>query len=205
MDTPKPGPSGSSSEDLERAKQLSKALRGAQPAAPGTVTPAYVSFGQLKAPAAAPAPAPSASRPSQPLLVRREPVKAPSGGFGPGAWNRLLDASVAAVGAEAAFLMDPHGLIVSARGPGVSEELEGTGARLMAAFDQADRIGSGHSTLSMTVETPRGTLHGLRLAQPDASFLTLAIVVGSGLTAERLARLMTLVNAATATEPVGER
>jgi hypothetical protein len=134
-------------------------------------------------------------------MTRREPIKAPAGGFGAAAWNKLLDACVVAVGADAAFLMDPHGLIVSARGPAVSEELEGVGAKLMVAFDQADRIGEAHSTLSMTVETARGTLHGLRLSQADGTLLTLGLVVMAGLTGERQARLLTLVTAATLAEP----
>jgi hypothetical protein len=71
----------------------------------------------------------------------------------------------------------------------------------MVAFDQADRIGGTNSTLSMTVETARGTLHGLRLAQTDNSFLTLALIVSAGLTGERLARLIALISAATVTDP----
>lgn len=203
MDNSKPASSGSCSEDLERAKDLSRHLRGPGGAATPqvTVTSPYVSFPRPEpvppAPARVTAQVSSpASRPSLPLMPRREPLKAPVTGFGPQAWNRLLDACVAAVAADAAFIMDPNGLVVSSRGPKVGEELEAVGARLMVAFDQADRIEGSQGTLSMTVETARGSIHGLRLRQPDGSVLTLGLVVPSGLTADRQARVLALVAAA---------
>jgi hypothetical protein len=130
-----------------------------------------------------------------PLLTRREPLKAPSAGFGPEGWNKLLDACVAVTGAEAALLMDPHGLIIASRGPRQGEELEVVGARLMVAFEQADRIDGQRSTLSMSFELPRGTVQGLRLIQPDGA-LTLGLIVPGGLSAERQQRLVTLIAAA---------
>jgi hypothetical protein len=129
-------------------------------------------------------------------MARREALRAPATDFGPQAWNRLLDGCAAAVAAEAAFLMDPHGLVVAARGPRPAGEVEAVGARLMVALDQADRIEDAQSALAITVESPRGSLHGLRLTQPDGSFLTLGLVVPGGLTAERQARLLGVVAAA---------
>lgn len=198
MDNSKPASSGNCSEDLERAKDLSRALKGSGHGAAGGSTSPYVAFPQRAEAPAAPSrvSATYVSRPSLPLMARREPLKAPAGGFGAQLWNRLLDASVAAASAEAAFLMDPNGLVVSARGPRVGEELEAVGARLMIAFDQADRIEGGQQTLSMTVETPRGSLFGLRLRQSEGGVLTLGLVVPGGLTADRQARVLALVAAA---------
>ena len=207
MDNSKPASSGSCSEDLERAKDLSRHLKGSAHGGPAAVASPYVTFPKAEPPPPAPgrvsahvtaAPA----RPSLPLMPRREPLKAPATGFGPQAWNRLLDACLAAVAAEAAFLMDPNGLVVASRGPRVSDELEAVGARLMVAFDQADRIdGGGEGTLSMTVESAKGSLHGLRLRQPDGGILTLGLVVPGGLTADRQARVVALVAAAGADNP----
>jgi hypothetical protein len=210
MDRSKPAPSASSSDDLERARQLSQRLKGTAGSAPAASSP-YVSFGaraEAPAPAAPPAvgrvapPVPPAqSRPSLPLMARREPLRAPAAGFGPQAWNRLLDGCATAVAADAAFLMDPHGLVVAARGPRATEEVEAVGARLMVAFDQADRIEGAQGALTLTVESPRGSLHGLRLRQPDGSFLTLGLVVPGGLTAERQARVLAVVTASASSEP----
>jgi hypothetical protein len=138
---------------------------------------------------------PAPARPSLPLLSRREPLRAPATGFGPLAWNRLLDGCAATVAADAAFIMDPHGLVVASRGPRSHEEVEAVGARLMVAFEQADHIEGGTVTLSLTVESPRGSLHGLRLKLPDGSHLTLGLLVPGGLTGERQARLVALVAA----------
>ncbi|MFZ5444626.1 MAG: hypothetical protein ACOZQL_31825 [Myxococcota bacterium] len=255
MERPKPGPSGSSSDDLELARALSRRLRGGAGAATQSA-PGYASFGAqpppppLAAPIPAPAvatpvvpviapvvaaiapphavsrPAPSAPRPSPPrpgsprptpappppamsapkpvpavspaatlpLMTRREAIKAPEVGFGAEAWNKLLDACARATLAEAAFLMDPAGLIIGARGPKAGADLEGVGARLMVAFEQADQIDGTHSTLSMSVEMHRGTLHGVRLAS-DGAFLTLGLIIPGGLTAERQQRLLALLTA----------
>jgi hypothetical protein len=114
------------------------------------------------------------------------------------AWNRLLDGCAATVGADTAFLMDPHGLVVASRGGRDAAELEGVGARLMVAFEQADHIEGGPVTLSLTVESPRGTLHGLRLKLPEGGLLTLGLLVPGGLTADRQARLLALVAASAA-------
>lgn len=203
MDNSKPASSGSCSDDLARARDLSRALRSQGQAPAVAPTSGYVSFPQ-RPPEAPPAPSRVAAhvtaaptRASLPLMVRREPLKAPVTGFGPNAWNRLLDACVAAVAADAAFLMDPNGLIVASRGQKANDELEAIGARLMLAFDHADRI-EEQGTLSMTVESVRGSLHGLRLRQAEGAVLTLGLLVPSGLTAERQARVLSLVTAAAA-------
>lgn len=204
MDRPKPGPNAASSDDLERARLLSRRLRGVGAPGASAAEPGYVSFAPRIAPAPpaapraarpAPTPAPPPPPPSTvPLRARREPLNAPSAGFGPDGWNKLLDACVVTTGAEAALLMDPHGLIIASRGPAASDELEVVGARLMVAFEQADRIDGQRSTLSISVELPRGTVHGLRLERPDGA-LTLGLIVPGGLSGERQARLLALISA----------
>lgn len=191
MDRTKPGPSASSSDDLERARAASQRLKGT--IAAKAAEPGYVSFSR-PAPSAPPPP----PRPSMvPLVTRREPIKGPDAGFGAGGWNKLLDACLQTVGAEAAFLMDPHGLIIASRGARPSEQLEAVGARLMVAFEQADRIGADADeampALSMSVELPHGTLHGQRLVQPEGVLL-LGLIIPGGLSAERQARLMALLS-----------
>jgi len=207
MNRPSSGPNDNSSDDLERARSASRRLRGpAAPMAPSAGGTGYVTFaaprppqGQPPAPVAArpgvPM-APPAARPSAvPMMTRREPIKAPTAGFGPDGWNKLLDACAAVTGAEVALLMDPHGLIIASRGPRQGDDVEAVGARLMVAFEQADRIDGQRSTLSMSFELPRGTVQGLRLTQPDGA-LTLGLIVPGGLSAERQHRLMTLIAAA---------
>jgi hypothetical protein len=83
------------------------------------------------------------------------------------------------------------------RGPKVSEGLEAVGARLMVAFEQADLVvGEGEQlALSISLELPRGTLHGLRLVQPEG-VLVLGLIIPGGLTAERQERLQALLHAA---------
>lgn len=179
MDKPKPAPSGSCSDDLAAARASSQRLRGQARAVP--TSGGYVSF---------PSRATVAPRPSVPLMARRRPLLAPDTRFGPDGWNTLLEACVAAAAADGAFLMDPAGLIVASRGP---HEFEAMGARLMSAFEQADHIDGARGTLSLSIETPRGTLFGLRLAQPEGTFLTLGFTIPAGLTAERQARLVSIV------------
>lgn len=201
----KPGnPSDSSSDDLERAKSLSRTLTAGGPTAPPPAASAhrYVSFAP-RAPvrSAAPAPphvspvhAPPAHPPSPPPPAKRELVAAPAAGFGPAAWDALLDACVSAARAQAAFLMDPHGLVVSSKGTS-ADPLEMVGSRLMLAFEQADRIGQ-ERTLSLSAETAKGTLFGMRLVQSDGSFLLLGVVVPGGLLADRQHQLVALVGRA---------
>ncbi len=175
--------------------QLAAPSRGS-PFAPRPPLVAPLAARPAPPPPVPPAPVPPAPRPSSvPLMTRREPLKAPSAGFGADSWNKLLDACVAVTGAEAALLMDPHGLIITSRGPRQGDELEVVGARLMVAFEQADRIDGQRSTLSMAFELPRGTVQGLRLIQPDG-VLTLGLIVPGGLSAERQNRLVSLIAAA---------
>jgi hypothetical protein len=191
MDKSKPASSGSCSDDLAQARAASRRLRG-EGGGSNVASSGFVTFTSAPTPPPAKPPVP---KPSVPLMTRRRPLNAPSAGFGPESWNTLLETCCAAVAADAAFLMDPAGLIISSR-EREADGLEAVGARLMVAFEQADRIDGQPTTLSLSIETPRGTLFGLRLAQPDAGFLTLGFSIPAGLTAERQARLVTIVGSA---------
>jgi predicted regulator of Ras-like GTPase activity (Roadblock/LC7/MglB family) len=196
MDRPKPAPNASSSDDLAQARQASQRLRAGQRTDPAAGEQGYVSLGArgpVPPPPRIATPVPPAPRPSVPLMTRRQALRAPAAGFGPDAWNALLDAALSTVNGEAAVLMSPNGLIIASRGPRAGDELEAVGARLMVAFEQADRIDGEHATLSMSMEMPRGTLHGVRLAQPDGGFLTMGLLISRGLTAERQGRLLALL------------
>jgi hypothetical protein len=194
MNPLKPGPNASSSDDLAQARALSRALREGAGAGAQKVSP-YVTFPHaLK-------PAPAVSRPTEvpsaPLLTRREPLEAPRAEFGARTWNSLLEAAAKAVSADAAFLMNSQGLLVASRGSPV-EELEALGARLMVVLAEADRLNDAHSgeMLSLTLESPKGTIHGVRLRESEDSGLTLGLLIASGLTAERQARLVQVLTAA---------
>jgi hypothetical protein len=66
-----------------------------------------------------------------------EPPAIAPGGFGAGVFTPLLEWACRAASADAAFLMDPHGLVVAAVGSLTPDEAEAYGARLMIALDHA--------------------------------------------------------------------
>lgn len=173
-------PNGSSSDDLQRARELSRSLMGDAKPAPAASSP-YVSFGARPPPPSAPAP-----------VVRPRPVSAPSTDFGTGEWDALLDACLSATRAELAMITDAHGLVIANRGDSATP-VEAIASHLLRAFEQADRT-SPSPTLSLSAETERGTVHGVRLIQPDKAFLLLALVVPGGLSAERQSSLWSVLS-----------
>ncbi len=181
-------PNGSSSDDLERARALSRSLMGepaASGSAPVTSSP-YVSFGPPR-PLAPPAPA----APPAPVMIRPRPVSAPATNFGTAEWDVLLDACLKATNAELSMIADPQGLVIASCGS-TSLPVEGIASHLLLAFEQADRS-SAAPTLSLSAETERGTIHGIRLAQPDGTFLLLALVIPGGLSPERQSALWSVL------------
>lgn len=148
----------------------------ARPAAPieATQLPRQAAPRPAAAPAATPPPAP----PSGPALSAPpaiEPLRLPDD-FGPVGWNRVLDACLHASQGESALLMDPAGLVVAARGLRPTEELEGIGARLMIAFEQAEAIEGSGSVKLATLELASLTLFGARLEAHGAR-LTLGVLI----------------------------
>jgi len=79
--------------------------------------------------------------------------------------------------AELAFLLDAQGLVVANRGPGSSEEVEGMGARLLAAMDQVRRLAPpGAAAPAVNVEMGARWLTGFALALPDGTGVMLGLV-----------------------------
>ncbi|MGE0321652.1 MAG: hypothetical protein AB7K71_16130 [Polyangiaceae bacterium] len=93
--------------------------------------------------------------------------------FGAEAWNQLLDGCMGIARADAAFLMEPQGLVVAARGRLTADVAEGIGARLMLALDQAAQMSPGKSH-TVCVEFDGRWLTGVRLSVGDTQ-LTLGV------------------------------
>lgn len=93
--------------------------------------------------------------------------------FGAEAWNQLLDGCMGIAQADAAFLMEPQGLVVAARGRLSADVAEGIGARLMLALDQAAQMSPGKSH-TVCVEFEGRWLTGVRLKVGDTQ-LTLGV------------------------------
>lgn len=202
MTQPKSVPNASSSDDLAQAKTLSHALHEAAPAAEaGAASPPYVSLAQLAKADQKPVLPPPPS--GGPLLTHRMALEAPASDFGATTWNALLDACSHAVAASSAFLMTPQGLVIASRGRAAehSDVLEAMGAHVMIAFEHADQLDPATfgEMLSLTLESAHGTVHSVRLRQADDSRLTLGLIIPTGLTAERQARLVRVLTANTPT------
>lgn len=93
--------------------------------------------------------------------------------FGADAWNQLLDGCLGIAQADSAFLMEPQGLVVAARGRLSADVAEGIGARLMLALDQAAQMSPGKSH-TVCVEFDGRWLTGVRLSVGDTQ-LTLGV------------------------------
>lgn len=142
--------------DLETARRLSQSL--AKP---------YNSDGEPGVPALARAPrfsARGAAEQRRKLVERKAAQTQGEREYGPAAWNSLLDACVAAVGAEAAFALSANGLLVALRGQGSAAELEPLGAQLLAMMDQAERIEQRQEgPASVAIRLGQRWLAGVRL------------------------------------------
>ena len=93
--------------------------------------------------------------------------------FGADAWNQLLDGCIGIAQADSAFLMEPQGLVVAARGRLSADVAEGIGGRLMLALDQAAQMSPGKSH-TVCVEFDGRWLTGVRLTVGD-TLLTLGV------------------------------
>lgn len=101
----------------------------------------------------------------------------PSSGFGAVAWNDFLAECARVSHAEMALLMDPSGLIVGGRGALPQDEMQGVGARLMMAFEQADSMDDKGSSPALALDLSGGVMYGFRLAASDGGRFTLGIFV----------------------------
>ncbi len=208
MDPKRSDSSASSSDDLEQARRLTRALRGGSAPAASEAQPGYVRFAAPR-PATPPPPPPpvptaAAAPPVPPApAAPRQLQKAPEG-FGSAGWNKLLGECLAVSGAESAFVMDPQGLVVACQGARSAVELEAVGSRLMLALEQADAIEGGPSGLSVSLESEKGTLWGARLSQEGGPLL-LGLFVPAGLAPDRQRALFAVLARAGASGPVTSR
>ena len=163
-----------SSSDLDLAREISRRLTGAP-------------FSRARASAPEPTPRVGVAAPDPSGFVslrRNDPVPAPVPTptptprvFGAGGWENLLEWTLAATGSEAAFLMDPHGLVVACRGPLPAGQAERLGARLMVALDQARRMApTEEEDISVTVQFGEVFLTGFAAPLSDGILLTAGLV-----------------------------
>ncbi|MBL0311501.1 MAG: hypothetical protein IPP78_02060 [Holophagaceae bacterium] len=172
-------PNANCSDDLAAACGLSNRLSGGKQ--PSDTPPAEpLRYTRLLRPAAPASPAAHASNApsavSKPESSRTiNPM--PSAGFGAVAWNNFLAECALESHAEMALLMDPSGLIVGGRGALPQDEMQGVGARLMMAFEQADSMDENGASPAIALDLSRGVMYGFRLAESDGGRFTLGIFV----------------------------
>lgn len=171
-----------SSSDLERAREMSRRLAAGssgRPDAPspsrragiGVAAPDPAGFVRLRRPA------PRSTAASAPPVAADRPLRVAA--FGGEGWDAILDWTLEATGAGAAFLMDPHGLVVACRGPLPSGQAEGLGARLMLALDQAAKMvppGEESADLSVAVQFGEVLLTGFLAPLADGTVLTAGLI-----------------------------
>ncbi len=173
-----------SSSDLELARALSRLLSeppaGARRAGPlpnlADVEPAdpsrFLRFRKTGRPATVPPPEPAQVRaPSSP-----PPPQIDARGFGAGVFTPLLEWGLEAAAAEAAFLMDPHGLVVASIGRLGVGEAEAFGARLMVSLEHARAMaGPDPGEAAVVVEAGGRTLTAFTARAFDGTELTLGL------------------------------
>lgn len=166
--------SGSSSDDLERARRASRRLAGQSQAGADKDGEGYVRF---SAEAFVAAPKEVARRPEAPQ-------------FGPALWNSMLDECLAATGAEVAFVTDENALVVAVRGDMDMSLVQGIGARLVIAFEQASQMSeSGSVSQSLAIELGERWLTGLRIRRGEGQLFTVG-VLGNNVVTRETRRMM---------------
>jgi len=91
-------------------------------------------------------------------------------------WSALLGWIRAMCSADAAFLIDRRGLLVASSGDIASDRAEGMGARLVLAFEHADRMeDASQRSRSMVIDFGSGVLTGIRIPLPEGETLFLGI------------------------------
>lgn len=146
--------SAGSSDDLELARRISRRLRG-QAVSPGRGSPGYIRFSAAG------------------FVSRAEPASS----FGPAVWNEMLDRCNRESSSELAFVMDSQGLVVASRGTMDESLVEGIGARLLIAFEQADQMSElGAASQSIAIEIGRRWLTGFRIRRGEERVFTVGVL-----------------------------
>lgn len=159
-----------SSSDLEAARRISERLAGPVEVAETPAAPTYVRFAAAardEDPGEAPA-----SFPSPPELDLRS-----LDAFGDEHWNEFLEWIARASRADAAFVMDVHGLSIAAFGALRPEEIDMMGTRLMIAFEQAARMREGDDHVgAIMIEFGEQRLTGITVWIDENLVFTIGIV-----------------------------
>lgn len=151
-------------DDLERAREISRRLKGGPDAEPGTEAAGsrFVAFRAARV-----GTVPASMAPLEP--------EGPSTGRAP--WDRFLSWARLLTQAEAAFVLDEHGLVIAVHGTLPMEELERIGARLLAALEQARKMYVAEpSTPSVNIALGGRWLNGLSVTGADGSPAVLGLV-----------------------------
>lgn len=174
-----------SSSDLDSARELSRNLVSARAGSPSPAPPPddYVRFTFSSVVRRGVAGGPGLRRPATVEPEAQRPESATT-------WDEFLARSLPAAQGEAAFLMDAQGLLVAGCGPIPAADLEGIGARLMAALEHARKmqLEEGHDP-AVVVELGTAWLTGFAVSLRDGSTMTMGVVGPAALHAETRARL----------------
>lgn len=149
-------------DDLERAREISRRLKGGPD--PGVVATGsrFVTFRAARVG-------------SVPAAMAPFEQEGPSTGRVP--WDRFLSWTRLLTRAEAAFALDGHGLVIAVHGTLQMEELERIGARLLAALEQARKIDvTEPSMLSVNIALGDRWLSGLSVVGADGSRAVLGLL-----------------------------
>ncbi len=144
----------SSSDDLESARRISRRLCGDTSGLPAPAPP-YIRFSAAG------------------FTARVEPASP----FGPALWNEMLDRVNRESSAELGFVIDAQGLVVASRGDMDPALVEGIGARLVIAFEQADGMAElGAAPQSIAIEIGRRWLTGFRVRRGEDRTFTVGVL-----------------------------
>jgi hypothetical protein len=162
--------------DLKTAGRISHRLRGddGDEAIEPESSPAYIAF---RAPPAVAKPVMSAPLPVLTPWVGADELGDSSG------WASVLDWCSTALDADSAFVMDEQGLVVASCGVLDTDAAQGIGARLVLAFEQADRMDAAADSQSIAIELGGSWLSGLRVPMAEQR-LTVGIVASRALGGE---------------------
>jgi len=161
-----------SSSDVERARALTHKLELGKDGASKPAEPGYIRFSAAR----------FGAPPAKPLTERPPRPAAPQG---PVDWTSLLGWVRALVGADAVFLTDTSGLLVALAGELQADHAEPMGARLVLAFEHADRMeADANASRFMVVDFGGSVVSGLRVDLPEGGRLVLGIAGRSAVDAQ---------------------
>ncbi len=92
--------------------------------------------------------------------------------FGAEGWHHVLDRCIELTGADAAFVLDDHGLVIATRATVNAETAQQLGARLQAMLDQAEQMaGAEGARGTVSMEYGERYLSGLRADRGGVAFI----------------------------------